>query len=423
MNVKNRLLIIGYVWPEPHSSAAGSRMMQLITLFLEQGWEVTFASPAMDSPLMVDLEAIGVKKVAIQLNHSSFDRFVMLLQPDVVLFDRFMMEEQFGWRVVAQCPQALRILDTEDLHSLRYARQKAVKAQKPFDLAVFKNSDLAKREVASIFRCDITLMISEVEMGLLTREFGVPKVLLHHLMLLLEPIPESQVKAWPHFILREHFVTIGNFRHEPNWDAVLYLKQHIWPLVRKELPKAELHIYGAYTPPKATALHKPLEGFYIEGWVADVIPVMTQARVCLAPIRFGAGIKGKFTDAMRCGTPSVTTSIGAEAMSGTLPWAGKIANDPKAIADAAVTLYTNQIAWKTAQQNGISIINNLYNRDTLMGGFMEKMHSVIADLTSHRTHNFIGGMLLHHSMRSTEYMSRWITEKNANAKTKKSDVS
>ncbi len=414
---KERLLIIGYVWPEPNSSAAGSRMMQLIRFFQEQDWDVTFASPSMESPLMVDLEAIGVKKVAIQLNHTSFDTFVKALQPDAVLFDRFMIEEQFGWRVIAQCPNALRILDTEDLHSLRYARQKAVKAQKPFELSEFKNSDLAKREVASIFRSDITLMISQVEIALLRDDFGVPEYLLHYLPLLLESVPVARVATWPHFILREHFITVGNFRHEPNWDAVLYLKEQVWPLIRKELPKAELHIYGAYTPPKATALHKPSEGFYIEGWVPDVMSVMTQARVCLAPLRFGAGIKGKFTDAMQCGTPSVTTPIGAEAMHGDLPWSGIIADTPEAIAKAAIQLYTDQSLWKQGQQHGVDIINTLYERGALTTKFLKKLVEVRENLVAHRTQNFIGGMLLHHSMRSTEYMSRWITTKNTNTKT------
>jgi O-antigen biosynthesis protein len=122
-----RILIVGYVWPEPRSSAAGSRMLELIELFRTQGWQVTFASAAALSEHRFALAKWGVPEVAIRLNCDSFDALVAELQPDMVLFDRFFTEEQFAWRVERVCPQALRVLDTSDLHSLREARQQLLK--------------------------------------------------------------------------------------------------------------------------------------------------------------------------------------------------------------------------------------------------------------------------------------------------------
>ena len=113
-----RLLIIGYVWPEPTSSAAGSRMMQLIKLFLVRNYEVIYASPARASEYAINFEELGITKKKITTNSSDFDEYVSELSPQVVMFDRFMMEEQFGWRVAENCPDAIRILDTEDLHFL-----------------------------------------------------------------------------------------------------------------------------------------------------------------------------------------------------------------------------------------------------------------------------------------------------------------
>ena len=150
-----KLLIIGFVWPEPKSSAAGGRMMQLIDVFQSQNYDITFASPCAKSDNAFNLESIGVTQTTIALNNSSFDAFVKTLNPTVVMFDRFMMEEQFGWRVSEQCPNAVKILDTEDLHSLRKGRHQAFKDDKPFD-KTYLFSDIAKREIASIYRCDLS---------------------------------------------------------------------------------------------------------------------------------------------------------------------------------------------------------------------------------------------------------------------------
>jgi hypothetical protein len=155
MQNSKTLLIIGFVWPEPKSSAAGSRMMQLIELFLTNGYAITFASTAQNLEFSEDISAFGVVTRTIELNASSFDDFVKELNPKIVLFDRFMIEEQFGWRVSESCPNAVKILNTEDLHSLRQARHIAVKENREFtseDLF----SDIAKREIASILRCDLS---------------------------------------------------------------------------------------------------------------------------------------------------------------------------------------------------------------------------------------------------------------------------
>lgn len=408
-----KLLVIGYVWPEPNSSAAGSRMMQLIALFQAAGWQVVYASPAANSEHMVDIEALGISKVSIELNSSSFDEFVQACAPDVVLFDRFMMEEQFSWRVEKHCPDALRILDTEDLHSLRDARHKALKQQREVS-AEDLSSDIAMREVASILRSDLSLMISSVEVELLQSHFNVSPHLLHHCRFMLPPLTVEDQQRWPHYETRENFICIGNFRHQPNWDAVLYLKQTVWPLIRQQLPNAQLHIYGAYPPPKAMQLHNEREGFHVLGWASDAEVVMQSARVCLAPLRFGAGIKGKLVQAMQCGTPSVTTSIGAEAMHDNLPWNGFIEDDPKHFAEKAVQLYQDAELWQQKQTLGVDIINQCYDAEQIGEGLLKRIHYIMANRQQHRLDNFTGAMLRHHTLKSCQYMSQWIEAKNQN---------
>ena len=404
-----KLLIIGYVWPEPNSSAAGSRMLQLIDCFHAQQYQITFASPAQQTDHMVDLSELAVDVKSINLNCASFDDFITTLQPDAVMFDRFMMEEQFGWRVIAQCPQTLRILDTEDLFCLRHARHDAYKKKKVMADIDLLTTDLAQREIAAIFRSDISLMISHVEIELLKRLFNVDAKLLHYCPFILTNEQLTQLN--PSYHQRHDFMVIGNFRHAPNWDAVLWLKQQIWPLIRKQMPDAKLNVYGAYPPPKATDLHDEKSDFLIKGWVDDAVLAMQSAKVCLAPLRFGAGIKGKLAEAMMCSTPSVTTDIGTESMQTHLDWPGIIANTPQDIADAAVRLYQDASLWQTASDLGQKNAQLMFQQDHVSAELATCIGQLTKSLTEHRQYNFIGSMLNHHHHKSTQYMSQWIDVK------------
>lgn len=399
--------------------------MQILESFLQQGWDITFSSPAGPGEHKADLAALGIREVPIELNNSSFDQFISELAPDIVLFDQYMMEEQFGWRVEKHCPQALRVLETSDLQSLRHARHQRLKdrlklnpEQNDFsdvyapaladEFALMAEADLAKREIAALYRCDLNLMISEVEIQLLIEQFGVPAQLLHWCPLMIDP----PVVAPAAMAGRANFLSIGNFRHAPNWDAVLWLKTTIWPLIRQQLPQAQLHIYGAYTPPKATALHNAKEGFHIMNWAEDALQVMSAARVCLAPLRFGAGIKGKLVDAMLCGTPSVTTPVGAEGMHGEHAWPGAITQSAVDFANRAVALYHDEVQWQQARAAGYHLLTERYSQSVHGPALIDKLRYCQKNLQQLRVTNFTGSMLRHHSHKSTQYMSQWIEAKN-----------
>jgi glycosyltransferase involved in cell wall biosynthesis len=401
------LVIIGTVWPEPNSTAAGSRMLQLISLFQKQDYEITFLCSASKSDFSFDLIQISVKTKAIQLNDSSFDTEITALNPNVVLFDRFMIEEQYGWRVMENCPNALRILDTEDLHFLRKAREVAYKQNREL---VFEDyiSDIFKREIASIYRCDLTLLISEYEMQLATETFKIDASLLFYLPFLSEKIQTNI----PSFEERNHFVSIGNFLHEPNWQTVLALKK-CWKSIKKQLPEAELHIYGAYVSEKAKQLHNEKEGFLIKGRAESVADVYSKAKLLLAPIPYGAGLKGKLFEAMQLGLPSITTKMGAEAMNGNLDWNGFITSDEDDFVKKAVELYTNKSLWETAQKNGYEIIEKRFKKELFATDFMNRIEALQLDLKTHRNLNFLGQVLQHQSLQSTKYMSKWIEAKNS----------
>lgn len=397
-------LILGKVWPEPSATAAGRRTLDVIQSLRSKGWEVSFASAAVKTEHTVDLSDVGVESHVVRVNDSEFDSWIQKLSPDVVIFDRFMTEEQFGWRVEKACPDALRVLDTSDLHCLREARQQQVLKGKPFDLY----NEVALREIASIHRCDLTLMISEHEVNLLHREFG---------------IPSEQVAYWPFgvklsdapipdFDAREHFVMIGSFMHAPNLDAARWCKQAIWPLVRKQLPNAELHCYGSYGEKYSGELHAPKDGFHFKGRAEDALKTLQQYRVNLAPLRFGAGLKGKIFDGFEVGTPTVTTPIGAEGIADEAAWGCSISDEPEQIADVAVKLYEDVDFWQGVQECGHCILKQRFDSGVWLPKLPELLESALDTREQNRQQHFVGRMLRHHHHRSTEFMSRWIEAKN-----------
>ena len=195
----------------------------------------------------------------------------------------------------------------------------------------------------------------------------------------------------------------------------LYLKEKIWPLIKYKLPDAELHIYGAYPTQKVFQLHNIKQGIIIKGRAEKAHEVMRKTKVCLAPLQFGAGLKGKLIDAMQCGTPNVTTTIGSEGMNELGKWSGFLGDDADNIADRAIELYTNKELWLLSQSQGFDIINQVFNKDIYVNAFNDKINFLINHIDEHRLNNFTGSMLNHHTMQSTKYLSRWIELKNTKA--------
>ena len=408
------VLILSNVWPEPSSSAAGSHMMQLIRLLHQSGYFITYGSTASvslhTSPELHQL----AETCTVKMNDSSFDEFLKDLKPDIVIFDRFMVEEQFSWRVYEHAPDALRILNTEDLHGLRRFREKQIR-ENVFHLQTTPkelfHSDDGRRELASIYRSDLTLIISQTELNMLVDVAGVRAALLHYYPLTYGCNNQGEQFEMPQFEDRRHFMSIGNFHHPPNKDAVLFLRDEIWPLIREKLPESELHIFGAY----ATEAHKkwsqPGKGFLVKGRAPEVSEVMKSYRVLLAPLRFGAGLKGKLLDAMYFGLPSVTTDIGLEGITDPHLWEGWSNNSPESIARKSITLYSDSMAWRKNRSQGFEVLKNRFNASMFDRPLAERISLIKKNLYEHRMANITGGMLWHQNLMSTRYMSRWIEEK------------
>lgn len=388
-------------------------MMQLIHHFIDNHDALTFVSSANESVFQEDLSKWNITCSFVQLNDSSFNDFIEKLNPQIVIFDRFMTEEQFGWRVMDSCPNAIRILNTEDLHFLREARYKALKQKVSMleqnEIAAVR-SDLQLRELASIYRSDMSLMVSDFEATLLQELFQIPSEKIVHLPL----YATDKIDSLPPFERRDGFVFIGNFWHEPNWDAVRYLKSTIWPAIRKKVPHGKLSIYGSYCSEKVYQLSNEKEGFLVKGRASDAFDVVSKAKVSIVPLRFGAGIKGKLIESMVCGTPSVTTSIGAEGMTNSDEnWGGFIASDPEEFAEKAAQLYVDQHEWEMAQERGFELIQQRFTKEQFTRKLNHSLEALV-DLEAHRNKSVVSLILQKEAHQASRYMSIWIEEKKRN---------
>ena len=403
-------LIIGQIWPEPETTGAGMRMMQLIAMLKDIGMDIHFASTAQGTEFSSPLELLDVSCSEIKLNHISFDVFIRDLDPGYVMFDRFATEEQFSWRVAENCPDAVRILDSEDLHFLRASRQIAIESRQNISKGQHA-MDIKNRELASICRSDLTLVISEFEMDLLLSKYGIDPSLLFYVPFVFEAMDAQEMEG-EEFEQREGFVFMGNWKHGPNRDAVIHLRSKIWPLIKKALPESHMHIYGAYGEKETTKLSDHDSGFHIEGWASDKRSTFLKHRVCLAPLRYGAGLKGKILDAMRFGTPNISSGIAAEGIAGNMEWGGFVSDGPEGFAASAVKLYRDKRLWEKARIHGFEILNQRFVRDPFLGEMRIRFIEESVNLASKRKRNWIGSMLWHHSMQSTKYLAKWIEAKN-----------
>lgn len=367
---------------------------------------------------MHTLASLGVEVIHCAANDSRFDELVKRIQPTIAVFDRFMMEEQFGWRLRAHCPRAMRVLDSIDLHCLRRIRERRVvhfQNCATLDTGRLGEADFqcedVWRELASIFRCDVTLLTSEVELELL-KSLNVPAELLQLLPIFYE-IPN----VVPAFKERNNFVFIGNFNHAPNFDACRVLRGGLWEQIRgaclrKGEPDVELHIYGSYPGKRATEIHSPPQKIIVKGWAEDAVSTLSQYRVNLAPLRFGAGLKGKILDGWVAGTPCIASNVAAEGLKLSSSFGGLISDVHEQFADSAAVLLSDNQVWKRAQETGLEILSEKFGYAQNSQTFFELLARVTSELEDRRDRNLMGAMLSYHMNRSSEYFSRWIEEKN-----------
>ena len=332
---KPQLLVVTDYVPTPDADAGSFRLVHLLALWQEIGFRVTLAcdQPAGEERYVRDLERLGITVITTGAHVESHLRtdgarynVVVLCRPDIAL--------KYLFSTRAHAVDARVIYDTVDLH---WVRMEGAARLNPADASLAERAAFyARVEPFISAMSDVVLTVTDVERQTLLRLDPALKVE-------VVPCVHPDGTAGARWADRKDLLFIGGFWHQPNVDAVCYFVEEILPAVRAALPDVVFNIIGSNMPEHVKALASP--AVRPLGFVQDVTPHFLKSRVFVAPLRFGAGMKGKVGHSMSHGLPVVTTSVGAEGMMLTDGETVLIADNPQRFGDAVIRLYTDEALW------------------------------------------------------------------------------
>jgi glycosyltransferase involved in cell wall biosynthesis len=248
-------------------------------------------------------------------------------------------------------PQARLIFDTVDLHYLR--EQRAAELEGKPELAQ-QAARTRAQEFKLMRECDVSLVVSSVEQELLARELPQARVEI------VSNVHEVYGRR-REFDARRDLVFVGGFQHPPNADAVLWFVREVFPLVRAALPEVVFHVIGSKAPPQILDLAH--DGVIVHGYVADIAPYLDGCRLSVAPLRYGAGVKGKVNMAMSYGLPVVATPAAVEGMHVRAGEDIMVAASAADFAAAILRAYGDAALWKKLSDNGLANVRQHFSFD------------------------------------------------------------
>jgi GT2 family glycosyltransferase len=352
---QKQILIVDAMTPKPDHDSGSLRLVNLMRLLREEGAHVVFlpADRHRVEPYTTQLQHLGVEAW-----HAPFlGRIPAWLRQhgprfDAAMVSRHYVADGFLPLLRAHAPQAKLIFDTVDLHYLRERRGAEVTADASLARAAERTRAL---ELDVIAQSDTTLVVSDIERELLRRDAPQAHVEL------LSNLHRIAGAGQP-FAQRRDLVFVGGFRHPPNVDAVRWFVQTAFPSIRARLPDVRFHCIGSHTPPEIEALAAQ-PGVIVHGHVADIDPFMDGGRIAIAPLRYGAGVKGKVNLSMAHGQPVVATSCAVEGMHLRDGEDVLVADEPQAFADAVVRIHEDEILWNTLARNGLDSVARNFSLD------------------------------------------------------------
>jgi len=355
---------IVFHWPflvNPDSTTGSLRNWHLMLEMRRRGQHVVYVgqNERTEDAHLARLHASGVEVQThrMGLERGLVSKLVAEHSISAVLLSFGISEERYGYLYDQLDPNAVRIFDTVDLRFVRELRSAERDASSGAVQAIEfdRLPQSAYEEIASMLRCDAVLLVSQAEQRMLVDGLRLPAERFHVVSTIHDP--QDSIRPYGE---RDGFSFIGYGGHPPNVDSIEYIAASLWPHIRKQIADAKLHVYGFKLPKSVQALDDPAAGILVRGFVEDHRAAIGTSRVMLAPLRFGAGIKGKILESLAVGTPVVTTPVGAEG----IDEEGRVLavdTDARRLAERAVALYRREEEWSRASGNGLDLVRQRFS--------------------------------------------------------------
>jgi GT2 family glycosyltransferase/SAM-dependent methyltransferase/glycosyltransferase involved in cell wall biosynthesis len=366
-----RILVLDLCTPEPDKDAGSITAFNIMRVLQGIGCKITFAP--VDNFLYLERYTSNLQRLGIECLYAPFvvsiadylREYGSLF--DAVLIFRFTAARRHLDEVRRYAPRAKVLFHTSDLHYLREQREADLRG----DAQIQQRAERMKREELDVMRrVDATIVHSTHEQDLLARELPGARVVVFGWAI---DVPGTSAP----FRTRRDVAFIGGYQHPPNVDGAMYFATQVLPLVRQQLPDVRFHVVGSNPPAELRALQD--DTTTITGFVQDLGPLLDRIRLSVAPLRYGAGIKGKIGTSLSHGLPCVATPLAAEGMPLVDGREILVATTPEEFAAAVVRAYTDEALWTRLSENGLAFVRAQYSFDGAEALFTGLLQSVGVD--------------------------------------------
>jgi GT2 family glycosyltransferase len=356
-SIKPRILIIDAETPTPDQDAGSVTACYFMDIIRDLGYQITFVPSNL---LNVSLYTNRLQRQGIECIYSPYYETVeQFLQEnacdfEVALIYRVNEGGEFYETIRKYAPDVKIIFDTVDLHYLRLERQANLASEEDREEMRQLAQAIKQRELFLMRHADETIVLSEFESTMLDKEEGIRGITT--IPIVLETIDEiSPFKA------RQHIAFIGGFQHTPNLDAVEYFIDKLWQPIKKALPGIKFYIVGSKPTTYLYSLAEDDADIIVTGYLESLEPLMSEIKLTVAPLRFGAGIKGKIGSSLSLGVPCVATDIAGEGMGLEDGKNILLASDDETFVASVVRCYKNEKQWQLLSKGGLSFVEENYS--------------------------------------------------------------
>jgi len=352
-NRKNgiNILYIDHYIPEYNKDAGSLLVYYLLSSLSYMDHKVTFWPDNLikTEPYATNLQQKGIEVI---YNHTDFQSFIKKHRNDfqICITTRAHIAPKYIDLLKKHAPECKIIYDTVDLHFLREFREASLKQDSSKLLLAQKTKDL---ELEIFQKSDIVITKSLEEADFLLKQDSS-----HNFSII--PTFDLPPKEFLTYDERKDLLFLGGFQHPPNVDSLKYLINDLFPKIRKKLPDVKLYVIGSNPTQEITEMCSEVEGIIFLGYVKVIDSYLKKCRLLLAPLRFGAGVKGKITQSLAYGLVVITTPIGSEGISNKNDKL-LISNSDNEFVENTISVYNNKELWTTLSLNSIKYSENNFS--------------------------------------------------------------